>query len=92
MRIRALSHRTEFLDDMRRRCPIRVPHAEVDNIFATPTRSHLQLSGNVKNVGRETINTRKATFRAGISHSILRFTLAPGPSERRCHDRGMLRK
>ncbi len=73
---------------MRRSRTVRVTHAEIDNIFAAPTRSHFQFSGDVKNVGRETINARKATFRASVSHNFLRLTLAPGPSERRCHNGG----
>ncbi len=92
VRIRALRHGTQFFNNVRRRGPIRVPHAEVDNIFAAPTRSHLQFSRDVKNVRGKAINTRKATFRAGVSHNILRLTLAPGPSERRCHDGGTFRK
>ncbi len=67
----ALRHLTEFFHDMRRRSAVRVAHAEIDNIFAAPTRSHLQLSGNVEYVRGKAFNTGKTTRRAVISHSIL---------------------
>jgi hypothetical protein len=63
-----------------------VTHAEINNVFAAPTRSHFQFSSDIKNIRRETINTRKTAFGTEFSHRFLRFTLAPGPSERRCHD------
>jgi hypothetical protein len=45
-----------------------------------------------ENIRGETIDTRKTTFRTEFSHRFLRLTLAPGPSERRCHRCGMFRK
>ncbi len=92
MRIGTLGNRTQFLDDMRWCRAVRVTHAEVDNVFAAPTRSHFQFSSDIENIRGETIDTRKTAFRTEFSHRFLRFTLAPGPSERRCHRCGVFRK
>ena len=92
MRIRALGNRAELFNDMRWRWAVRVTHAEIDNIFAAPTRSHFQFSSDIENIRGETIDTRKTAFRTEFSHRFLRLTLAPGPSERRCHRCGMFRK
>ncbi|CNU59486.1 Uncharacterised protein [Salmonella enterica subsp. enterica serovar Bovismorbificans] len=92
MRIRTLRDGAKFFDNVGRGCAIRITHTEINNIFTAPTRSHFEFSGDVKNIGRKAIDTRKATFRAEVSHNILRLTLAPGPSERRCHDGGSFRK
>ncbi len=62
MGVRPLSNGAEFFHDMRRRRAIGITHTEIDNIFAAPTRSHFQFS-SVKNVRRETIDTRKTAFR-----------------------------
>jgi len=80
-----LRNGAEFFNDVRRSWAIRVAHAEIDYIFATATRRHFQLSGDIKYIRREAIDTRKTTFWTGVSHKFLRLTLAPGPSERRCH-------
>ncbi len=72
MRIRALGDGAEFFHDMRRRSAVRVAHTEINNVFAAPTRSHFQFSGNIKNIRGETIDTRKTAFRTGISHTYLR--------------------
>ncbi|MNE22000.1 hypothetical protein D3C80_1151860 [compost metagenome] len=90
--VRTLSNGTQFFDDMRRRWAIGITHAEIDNVFAAPTRSHFQFSSDIKNIRGETIDTRKTAFRTEFSHRFLRVTFAPGPSERRCHVCGMLRK
>ena len=74
MGIRALGNGAQFFNDMRRRRAVRVAHAEINNIFAAPTRSHFQFSGNVKNVRGETIDTRKAAFRTEFSHRFLGLT------------------
>ncbi|VTM57806.1 Uncharacterised protein [Klebsiella pneumoniae] len=71
MGVRPLSNGAKFFHDMRRRRAIGITHTEIDNIFAAPTRSHFQFSSNVKNVRRETIDTRKTAFRTGFSHRFL---------------------
>jgi hypothetical protein len=35
---------------MRWRWAVRVTHAEIDNIFAAPTRSHFQFSSDIENI------------------------------------------
>ena len=92
MGIGTLGNRAEFLNNVRRRWAVRVTHTEIDNVFAAPTRSHFQFSSDIENIRGETIDTRKTAFRTEFSHRFLRVTLAPGPSERRCHPCGMLRK
>ena len=57
-------------------------------ILAAASRSHFEFGSNIKNVRGETIDTRKTAFRTEFSHRFLGLTLAPGPSERRCHDGG----
>ncbi len=74
MRIRALGHGAEFFNDMRRCRAVRVAHAEIDNIFAAPTRSHFQLSSDVKNVRGKAFDTRKTAFGTEVSHRFLDVT------------------
>ena len=46
-------------DDVRRRRPIGVAHAEVDDVLATPARRHLELGGDVEDVWRQALDTRE---------------------------------
>jgi hypothetical protein len=41
----------QLLDDVRRRGAIGVAHAQVDDVLATAAGGHLQLGGDVENVG-----------------------------------------
>ncbi|CTQ04709.1 hypothetical protein BN1200_170038 [Klebsiella variicola] len=71
MGIRPLGNGAKFFHDMRRRRAIGIAHTEINNILAAPARSHFQFSSNIKNVRRETIDTRKTAFRTGFSHRFL---------------------
>ncbi|CEL85622.1 hypothetical protein KVR801_210075 [Klebsiella variicola] len=71
MGVRPLGNGAKFFHDMRRRRAIGIAHAEINNIFAAPARSHFQFSSNIKNVRGETIDTRKTAFRTGFSHRFL---------------------
>jgi hypothetical protein len=68
MGIRPLGNGAEFFNDMRRRRAIGITHAEIDNIFAAPTRSHFQFSSDIKNVrGRRSIRVKR---RSGLDSAI----------------------
>jgi hypothetical protein len=68
VRIRALGNRTEFFNDVGGRRAIRVTHAEIDNIFTAPTRSHFQFSSDIENIrGRRSIRVKR---RSGLNSAI----------------------
>ena len=72
-----------FLHDMRRRGAVRITHAQVDDVFAAPTRSHLQLGSDIENIRGESIYARKAARRTLVCHCCLEVRKRPEPSERR---------
>jgi hypothetical protein len=67
----ALGDLHQFFDDMRRRGPVGVAHAQVDDVFTTTTGGHLQLGGDVENVRGESIYARKAARRTLFGHCCL---------------------
>ncbi|EWM47830.1 hypothetical protein D554_2543 [Bordetella holmesii 30539] len=44
---------------MLRRGTIRITHRHVDDVLSPTTRRHLELTGDVENVGRQTLDTRE---------------------------------
>ena len=52
MRVRFSRRLDHLVDDVLRRCAIRVAHAEVDDVFAASARRRLQLAGNVEYIRR----------------------------------------
>ncbi len=65
----------KFFDNVGRGCAIRITHTEITH---SPRRRAAILSSAVMLKHRaKAIDTRKATFRAEVSHNILRLTLAP---------------
>ena len=70
----ALGDGDQFLDDMRRGGPVGIAHAQVDDVFAAPTRSHLQLGSDIENIGGKTIDARKAARRTLFGHCCLEKT------------------
>ncbi len=73
MRVGALHRFAEFGNDVRRRGAIGITHRHVDDVFAAPACGHLELGGNVEDVGRKTINARKTPRIAGLGH-VFSFT------------------
>ncbi|MNN26593.1 hypothetical protein D3C81_1401010 [compost metagenome] len=61
MGVLALGDGAQLVDDMLRGRAVGVAHAEVDDVLATAAGSHLQLGGDVENVGGQAIDARKAT-------------------------------
>ncbi|MCY1183139.1 hypothetical protein D9M73_237390 [compost metagenome] len=61
----------QLLDDVRRGGAIGVAHAQVDDVLATTAGSHLELGGDVEDVGGETIDARKAARRTWVGHGFL---------------------
>ncbi len=59
VRILPLHGFDQFVDDVTRRRAIRIAHAHVNDVFAAPTRSHLQLTRDVEDVGRQALDARK---------------------------------
>ncbi len=48
-----------LFDDVRRRGLVRIAHAEVDDVLAPPPGGHLQVAGDVEDVGRQPLDSRK---------------------------------
>ncbi|OMP13380.1 hypothetical protein COLO4_01793, partial [Corchorus olitorius] len=61
----------QLLDDVRRRGPVGVAHAQVDDVLATTARGHLEFGGDVEDVGGETIDARKTARRTLFGHDFL---------------------
>ncbi len=59
VRVLALHRLDQLVDDMTRRRAIRIAHAHVDDVLAAPTRSHLQLTGDVEDVRGQALDARK---------------------------------
>ena len=72
-----------FFHDVRWSGAVRVTHAQVDDVFAAPTRSHLQLGSDIEHVRGESIDARKAARRTLFGHCCLEIRKRPEPSERR---------
>ena len=62
MRVRPLGGLGEFGNDVRRRGPIGVAHAHVDDVFTTTPRRGPQLGGDVEDVRGKTINARETAL------------------------------
>jgi hypothetical protein len=45
-----------LVDDVLGSRAVRIAHRHVDDVFATPTRRHLELAGNVENVRGQTLD------------------------------------
>src|SRR5690606_19464827 len=69
----ALGDGAELLDDMRRGGAVGIAHAEVDDVLATAAGGHLQLGGDIEDVGGQTIDARKAAL-AVFGHDYLEVT------------------
>src|SRR5690606_6253616 len=65
----------ELLDDVRRRRTVRIAHAEVDDVLATAAGGHLELGGDVEDVGGETIDARKTALGV-VGHAFLGYVSA----------------
>src|SRR5690606_16623462 len=52
---------------------IRIAHAHVDDVLAAPSRSHLELAGDVEDVGRQAADARKFPRRLHGMDSCRRF-------------------
>jgi len=59
MRVLPLGDLHQLVDDVSGRGPIRVAHAHVDDVLATPARSHFQFAGDVEDVRRQPLDPRK---------------------------------
>ncbi len=68
MGVFALGDGAELLDDVRRRRPVGVAHAEVDDVLAAAASGHLQFGGDVENVRGKAFDARETALRTDISH------------------------
>jgi hypothetical protein len=59
VRIAALRRLTQLLDDVGRGWLVRVTHAEINDVFPARTRSLLQFTNDVEDVGWKTLNALK---------------------------------
>ena len=76
MGVFALGDSHHFFDDMGRCRAVGVTHAQVDDVFAAPTRSHLQLSSDIEHIRGETIDARKAARANRFGHDFLGYVSA----------------
>ncbi|MNL83750.1 hypothetical protein D3C87_2114840 [compost metagenome] len=74
MGVGPLGHFGELGDDVRRRGPVGVAHAHVDDVFATAAGGQLELGRDVEDVGREAIDARKAALALRSRHAVVTFT------------------
>src|ERR1700730_12839972 len=72
MRIGTLSYVNQLRHDMRRRRSIGITHAHVDDVFPASSRGEFQLGGDIKDIGREAIDARKATLACSRIRHVLR--------------------
>jgi hypothetical protein len=56
VRVLALRRLHQLVDDVLRRRAVGVAHRQVDDVLAAPARRHLQLVGDVEDVGRKPLN------------------------------------
>jgi hypothetical protein len=59
VRVGPLHGLDQLVDDVRRRRPVGIAHAHVDDVFAAPARRHLQLAGDVEDVGGQALDARE---------------------------------
>src|ERR1700682_4499954 len=81
MRVAPLHGRDQLGDDVRRRRPVGVAHAEVDNVFTAAARRHLELGGDVENVWREALDAREQHWIGGSHAGLLRVSARNRPSD-----------
>src|SRR5574337_1576766 len=67
MGVQALSDLHQLGHDVGRRGPVRVAHAHVDHVLAAATCGHLQLGGDVEDVGRQALDAGEIHGWAGVS-------------------------
>ena len=58
----------QFIDDVPRRWAVWIAHAEVDDVLPAPASGHLELGGNVEDVGGQALDARELRFGGG-SHA-----------------------
>ena len=73
MRARLVRRLDHLVDNMLRRCAVRITHAEVDDVFAALTRRRLQLAGYVEDIGRKAFDSRKF-----VAHNVSIFPREAG--------------
>src|SRR3989338_2992949 len=78
----ALCDLHQLLDYVRLGGPVRIAHAEVDDVLATAAGGHLQFGGDIEYVGGQAIDARKTALSL-FSHVFLERRKRPEPSERR---------
>lgn len=71
MGVFALGDLHQLLDDVWRRGPVGVAHAQVDDVLAAAAGRHLELGGNVEDVRGKTIDAREAARRTWVGHGFL---------------------
>ena len=59
MGVRPLGRLYELVDDVRRGGPVRISHAEINDIFAARPSSRLQLIDNIEDVRRQALDSVK---------------------------------